>query len=383
MSAEQLCYNFDTYDSLRQWLHMVRKSQLDSGEIPGIVPTTGWGYAWGNGIVWDDVLVELPYQLYRFYGKREIVNENIEAIWRYLGYMKEKENTDGLFAYGLGDWCEAASVSEDACQTPLEVTASLTAIDLLEKAAFLFEVAGQDSRVEKAKKWQQEVRDAFRKKYVMEYTVNCLTQTAQAMALALDIFTTEEKDIAYQALLKLIRRDNSRFCVGIVGMKYLFDVLSEFGDSALALKLIADPAFPSYGYLIEKGATTLWEAFHDYEIVGDRIERKDKKSHITSFNHHFFGSVSAWFYQRIAGLFVISATELKIAPCLDCGLEWAEAEYHNEYGHIRVSWKRDGETVMLKVDNHGFKGCVEARFACEEKVSAKLVEGIYSSVLNL
>ncbi len=365
VSAEQLAYNFDGYDSFREWLHMVRKTQLESGEIPGIIPTTGWGYVGVNGLVWDKVLVELPYQLYRFHGKKEIVEENVEAIWRYMGYMKSKRNEEGLFAYGLGDWCEAGSFREDLCKTPLEVTASLSAIDFLQKASVLFGIVRQNDKADEAKRLEKDVKAAFRKKFVRNNVVGCLTQTAQSMALALKIFKEEEREPAYQELLKIIKRDNNRFCIGIVGAGYLFDVLSEFGNSELALRLVADPAFPSYGYLIERGATTLWEAFHDYKEDVDRIERKDGSSRTVSFNHHFFGSVSAWFFKRLAGLNVISAKEICISPCIECGLDWVETEYENEYGKVKLSWKRNEDSVILKIDNCGFKGSVCNRSSCE------------------
>ncbi len=365
VSAEQLAYNFDTYNSLREWLHMVRKSQLKSGEIAGIVPTTGWGYAWGNGLVWDNVLVEVPYQLYRFHGKQEIVEENAEAIWRYLGYMKSMRNSDGLFAYGLGDWCEAGAVREDVCKTPLEVTASLSAIDFFQKASVLFHIVGQEDKANEVETLEIDVKAAFRRKFVNNDVVSCLSQTAQSMALILGIFEEDERDIAYQELLKIIEKDNNRFCIGIVGARYLFDVLSEFGNSELALKLVADPAFPSYGYLINRGATTLWEAFHDYKKSGGRIERKDGEPHMVSFNHHFYGSVSTWFFQRLAGLNVISAKEISISPCIECGLEWVEAEYHNEYGNVQLFWKKNKGSVILKIDNRGFEGTVCFRDICE------------------
>lgn len=378
VSAEQLAYNFDTYNSLREWLYMVRKSQLKSGEIAGIVPTTGWGYAWGNGLVWDNVLVEVPYQLYRFHGKQEIVEENVAAIWSYLGYMKNMRNSDGLFAYGLGDWCEAGAVREDVCKTPLEITASLSAIDLLQKASVLFRIVGENDKANEAKAFEIDVREAFRKKFVDNNVVSCLSQTAQSMALSLGIFEEQERDAAYQELLQIIEKNNNRFCIGIVGARYLFDVLSEFGNSELALELVADPAFPSYGYLIDRGATTLWEAFHDYKEDGERIERKDGESHIVSFNHHFYGSVSTWFFQRLAGLNVISAKEILVSPCIECGLDWAETEYHNEYGNAKLSWKRDKDSVILKIDNHGFEGTV-----CLRHIYEPLVDGMKEYILDI
>ena len=306
------------------------------------------------------------------------MEENIEAIWKYLGYMRNKRNEDGLFAYGLGDWCEAGAPREDLCKTPLEVTASLSAIDLLQKASVLFHIAGKEDQANQAEEFEANVKRAFRKKYVSNHVVSCLSQTAQSMALALEIFKKEEREAAYQELLKIIKRDNNRFCVGIVGARYLFDVLSKFGNSELALKLVADPAFPSYGYLIKRGATTLWEAFYDYKENEDRMERKDGQSHIVSFNHHFYGSVSAWFFKRLAGLNIISVKEISISPCIECGLDWVEAEYENECGKVKLSWKRNKNLVILKIDNGGFRGTV-----CRKNICEPLLDGTREYILDI
>lgn len=375
-TAEQVNYNLDTYASAREWLHTVRKAQLDSGQIPGIIPTGGWGYEWGSGLIWDSVLVELPYQLYRFYGKTEIVEENVEAIWNYLAYMRSMENDSGLFDYGLGDWCEAGAIDETVSKTPSEVVISLAAVDLLEKAAYLFQVAGQAHRANDVKQYAGKIRAAFREKYIADCAVHCMSQTAQSMALALNVFEEYEKEDAYHKLLQIIEEDGMHLRFGFTGARYLFDVLSEFGNTQLALQLIVGPEFPSYGYCISEGATTLWEMFCELEEREGRMVRKDGNPSMLSMNHPAFGSVSAWFYRRLAGLNVISAQELCISPCIDCDLDWVEAEYGNEHGKIRISWKRQKDDAVLKVTNYGFTGKVQSKYLLDNgQKSAILSEG--------
>lgn len=358
VSAEQMCYNFDAYDSFREWLYTVRAAQLETGEIPGIIPTSGWGYTWGNGMIWDDVLVELPYQLYRFTGKREIVEENVDAIWRYMSHMRRQVNEDGLLAYGLGDWCETGAPSEDVCKTPLEVSASLTGVDFLRKAKDLFLVMEQKDRAACAERFEEALENAFRRKHIKDGYVSCRSQTAQAMALVLGIFKDTERPEAYRNLRKLTERDKNRMCVGVIGAKYLFEALSACGDSETALKLAADPTYPSYGYMVSYGANTLWEAIREYTEIDGKTVRADGMESIGSWNHHFWGSVSAWFYRRLAGICVISAREVEIAPSTDCGLTWVEAKFENDFGSIWVKWEKVQTNVLLQIRNQGFRGCV-------------------------
>lgn len=382
-TAEQINYNFDTYISAREWLNTVRKAQLETGQIPGIIPTGGWGYEWGSGLIWDSVLVELPYQLYRFYGKTEIVEENIESIWKYLSYMRGMENGSGLFDYGLGDWCEAGAIDETVSKTPPEVVISLAAVEVLRKAAFLFRVAEQEDRADEVERYAMKIRRTFRDKYITDCTVSCMSQTAQSMALAIGVFEEHEKDVAYRKLLEIIEEDGMCIRFGFTGARYVFDVLSEFGNTQLALQLIVGPKFPSYGYCIREGATTLWEMFCELAEEDGRKFRTDGNPSMLSMNHPAFGCVSAWFYRRLAGLNIISAQELLISPCIDCELDWVEAEYENECGNIKISWKRKKNCVILKLTNRGFQGTIIGKnFLNDKQEQIALSEGTTEYILK-
>lgn len=106
LSAEQMLYSFDAKQSLEQWLLQIRNAQTPNGVLPGIIPTAGWGFEWGNGPAWDSVLVELPFELYRFYGDEKTVIDNAEAINKYFAYIATRLNDDGLVNIGLGDWVQ-------------------------------------------------------------------------------------------------------------------------------------------------------------------------------------------------------------------------------------------------------------------------------------
>ena len=121
LSAEQMLLNFDIAESLREWLRCIRASQRNDGAIPGIVPTCGWGFAWGNGPSWDAVIVDLPYYIYKYDRNTDVICENADMTTKYLRYAKTRLDENGLAAFGLGDWN-----APDAKKTaPLIVTDSL------------------------------------------------------------------------------------------------------------------------------------------------------------------------------------------------------------------------------------------------------------------
>lgn len=352
LSAEQMLYTFDAYASLKQWLLCIRKAQRKDGALPGIIPTAGWGFQFGNGPAWDSVLIELPYQLYRFYGKDEIIKENAEAIEKYFGYIKTRINACGLIEIGLGDWCQTYTSAEGNYETLVEITDSLTIIDLAGKTAEMFGVIGRNA--EDIKQIGNCLKNSFRQKYIKDGQLTVKTQTAFAMCLQLNIFNAEEERKAYETLLSEIKKQNDHFRVGVIGYKYLFDELVKKGNQDLCFKLIAQKDFPSYGYIIDCGATTLWESFDKYEHINGRLVRKDGVERIPSFNHHFWGGVLAWIYRCIGWLNVKSADTVEITPTLFKGVNRAEISYNRNGKDIFVKWEKVSENIKLTVKNHGF-----------------------------
>lgn len=353
LSAEQILYSFDAHDSLAQWLLQIRNAQAENGALPGIVPTAGWGFTWGNGPAWDSVLVELTYQLYRFYGDEKVVRDNAEAIDKYFVYIAGRLNGDGLVNIGLGDWVQTYTKWEGDFETPVEITDSLTMLDLAAKATKIFDAAGMPS--EFICKFAEKLTLNFRKKYVSNGALSVKTQTALAMALQTGVFSAEEDGHAYADLTELIHKQEDHFRVGVVGYKYLFETLAAHGDHNLCFKLITQKSFPSYGYLVEQGATTLWESFEEYyRDEQGKLMRKDGVPRLPSFNHHFWGGVLAWFYKYIGWIDVADDNTIKIAPVFIDGVNGATITYARNGKSVTVTWKRNGKESEATVEVSGF-----------------------------
>ena len=341
LSAEQFYYNFGCKKDLREWFTSIRKAQGENGAVPGIVPTAGWGLAWGNGPLEDHAIVEIPYYDYKTHGDIEFLQENAQMIRNYFEYVeREKTLDDGLYEFGLLDWCEQRWEGLEKDVTPLEITDSLLVIDMLEKGAFIFNVLGDDyATVLKIR--ADRIRKTFREKYIDENLfVPCRKQTAQARAIAQGIFTKEELPKAVQNLIEIIKEDGDRTQVGVIGGRVIFDVLAQNGYHDLALKLIEQSKYPSYGYWVDKGYDTLLENF--YETVDNSIFRKDGML-VQSFNHHFWGFVSGFFYKYIAGLKINvdgkDANNLVISPLVFKGIN-----------HVDCTFNKDGKRLKYTVD---------------------------------
>lgn len=347
LSAEQMLLNLSAENSLREWLRNIRKAQREDGAMPGIIPTTGWGFHWGNGPAWDCVIVYLPFYIFKYRGNTDIIHENASMIMRYLNYMISKADDKGLLHFGLGDWCHAGM--ESGCKAPLELTDTIMGIDICQKASLLFEAAGLELQKGFADSIYVKLYTAARAHLIDTDTFTALgnCQTSQAMAIYYGIFTEEEKPKAFGKLVELIEEQDNLLDVGVLGARVIFHVLSQFGKSKLAYQMITTDRFPSYAYWINNGQTSLCETFRRTELLPD------------SHNHHFFGDISSWFIQNLAGIRInpkiTDCSHVVIAPSFIDELTFVNCKCETVNGDVHIKWSRDANTIILDCDIP--KGC--------------------------
>lgn len=339
LSTEHTLLNLEPDKNYREWMHNIRKAQADDGSLPGIVPTGGWGFAWGNGPAWDNVLVYVPYMTYLYRGDKTILRENAHAILRYLDYLSTRIREDGLVCCGLGDWCPVGR-GADQYKSPLEFTDTVLSMDICEKAAYIFGELGMEEQQAFARGLYDRLRRAGRERLLDLSAMTALgrCQTSQAMAIFYSLFDEGEKPEAFRRLLTFIHEQDDHMDVGVLGGRVLFHVLSAYGYSDLAYKMITRPDYPSYGCWLERGATTLRESFFP--------EDRD------SLNHHFWGDISHWFIRRLAGIHYNprrKGGEADIRPAFVEKLTFAEGWHEAPEGIIKVRWERTGGEIRLEI----------------------------------
>lgn len=342
LSAEHLLLNLEGERSYREWMRNIVKAQREDGALPGIVPTGGWGFHWGNGPAWDSVLIYLPYYVYLYRGDRAIVEESAHAIFRYLEYLTRVIRPDGLIAIGLGDWCPVGRGAGEY-KSPLEFTDTAVSMDLCRKAAYLFGEVGMDLQREFALSLEKRLYQAARERLIDTATMTALgnCQTSQSMAIHYGLFTPAEAPEALRVLLTQVEAADNHMDVGVLGARVLFHVLAEAGHTDLALEMITKRTFPAYGWWVELGATSLWELFTENQ---DTI-------HVGSLNHHFWGGISHFFIRHLAGIYYkpfLREGEADIRPKFPDALTHAEGFHRAPEGEISVSWKREasGEIAL-------------------------------------
>ncbi len=343
VSCEHMLLSFKVENSLKEWLYNVRAAQNSAGTIPGIVPTGGWGFAWGNGPIWDNVLIELPYQIYRYTGNTEVLKESIEAVYKYLVYAKNKRNEKGLLCYGLGDWVKPRGGKEVA---PKEFVDSVMIYQFAVKAAKMYEFLGLDAEKDFAHSFAGELRAAIIYEYINdnEGKVANEAQTAYVLAIIHKLFSSDGEKKAVKNLVKEINDYGMHDC-GMIGIRYLFYVLSRNGYADLAYDLIVSTKQNGYGRFVQDGFTTIPETFTYLDLEG--------KLSYMSLNHHFLGDISHFFISDIAGIRVndkfINPANIDIAPNFIKALENAKAHFDSTEGRIEVSWERKDGNILLSV----------------------------------
>ena len=318
----------------------IRYVSKPQGAKPGIVPTSGWGFAWGNGPAWDSVLIELPYRLYQYRGDLDSAKLCAPAIIKYLHYLTTRMDEHDLLAIGLGDWCPPGREAHEY-KSPLAFTDTVLSKDMADKAAFLFDKLNMPEQAAFARALSKRWKAAVRKYLIDENTMlaagNC--QTSQAMAIYYNIFEPAERKAAFEQLINLIEEQEYHLDVGVLGGRVLFHVLTDFGYSDLAFSMITRPDYPSYGNWIARGATTLWELFQP--------EGSDR---IGSLNHHFWGDISSWFTQALSGIRMAphgEPNEVDFCPSFISRLTHAEAFHIAPAGRIASAWERDEDDVIV------------------------------------
>ena len=235
-------------------------------------------------------------------------------------------------------------------KAPLEMTDTAVSVDMCEKAVRMFKAINKPIQSDFASALKEQLKGAARERLLDLNTMTALgnCQTSQAMAIAYNIFEPGEESTAFSRLLQIIQRDGGVMDVGVHGARVLFHVLAAFGHADLAYKMITQSKFPSFGWLVDIGATTLWENF-----------MKPETKWFDSRNHQFWGDVSHWFHRWIVGInYSAPEKRLEIAPQFIEGLEFAEGSFKANEGEIRVLWKKEDENIRLEVsapdDLNGF-----------------------------
>jgi alpha-L-rhamnosidase len=337
LSAEQVLYNFAAAAAYTKWLDDFPDVQRVSGALPGFLPSGGWGYNWGAGPAWDSAYIMIPWYLYLYRGDRDILRRHYAGMRKCLDFMASLA-TDHIVEFGLGDWCPPSpGPGSHKCPAALTNTAYYYADTRI--VARIAELLGKRSDARRLTALAAKIKAAARRHFYDRKTgrVAGHSQTSLACFLFQGLVEPDEIPAFTQMLLDEVAAYNDHIDCGILGTKYVMNVLTETGHADVAYRIATQRDFPSWGHWLAQGATTLWENWDGAH----------------SRNHHMFSDISAWFYKTLAGIVADPAhpgfKHIIIKPWPVGDLTHAEGSVMTPYGRVRSAWRRTPECFTLDV----------------------------------
>ena len=366
--APTLCFNEGAGAFLTRWMKNVRIDQQEDGQVPIIVPYLKAYKLFARAVQksdtscgWGDAVIQVPWAVYRAYGDRQILEENYDAMtkWmKYIQYRAETSHPDGYEQWDdahqersrylwntdfhYGDWLIPSVVLGNPDANAMNETAYAT-MGIVAPAYYAFsarsmaEIAETLGRTEDQKYYHElykKIRCAFIQEYVHEDgTLDADFQGIYVICLKNGLVDEEIRPKMVSHLRKMIRENGDCLDTGFLSVPFLMDVLCENGCRDIAYQLLYQTRCPSWLYEVEHGATTMWES---WGAIGE-----DGKVSTYSYNHYAFGCVGDWMYRELGGLKAAEAgyKKIEIRPALDCGLAYVHVSQHTPYGKAEVEWK--------------------------------------------
>ncbi len=333
IAIETGLYNFDGITIYEKWLADHRDEQQPNGVLPAIIPTSGWGYEWANGLDWTSTIAIIPWNIYMFYGDTKLLDDCYDNIKRYVDHVNEL-SPSGLTSWGLGDWVPVKSKSS------VELTSSayyFVDATILAKSAKLL---GKKDDFITYSALADKIKNAINTKYLNKETgiYGSGFQTELSVPLFWGLVPSQLKEKVSENLAKRVAADNFHLDVGLLGSKAVLNALSENGYADVAYKIASQETYPSWGWWIVNGASTLYENWP--------INNKSD----ASLNHIMFGEIGAWFYKALGGINPDPENpgfrNVLIEPHFVEGLNHFEVTHLGPNGTISSSWKRLANKIL-------------------------------------
>lgn len=321
-------FNSDCNKFFANYLKLIRADILPDGKIPSFVPffipvsvSTAGVPGWADGIC------VIPYTHYLHYGDINVIKDNLPYAVKHIDYyLSRSENYLLKLENPFGDWLSVERA--DDCDAISQCYFGLSA-KLISK---MYSLLGDEESALVYMKIYDGVKRAFRNHYMAENgQITGDSQTIYALSLYVGFVTVEEVKSHF---IKSVERAGWKLTTGFIGVKHLLPALCDVGEVDLAYKIIKETEYPSWGYTIKQGATTIWERWNGYTK-----ENGFETPGMNSFNHYSLGSCVEWLYSYVLGIKLSTDKDICISPALSKELSFAEGEYKSKNGKIRVEWK--------------------------------------------
>lgn len=356
--SQTAIFNMDMAAFFSKWVRDIRDDQADDGRFPDFAPHPGDPNSASSGApAWADAGVIVPWRAYQNYGDTRLLDEHFDAARRWVDYV-HRLNPNLLWLKGRnadyndwlnGDWVRQQGWPAKGGSVPNPIFATAFFAHSADLVARMAERTGRLAEAKSYRDLFEQIKAAFVKSFVqVDSRIEGDTQGGYALALNFNLLPNDARDKAAQHLVDGIERYHGHLSTGIQTTHRAMLELTQFGHNDVACRLLLNQTFPSWFYMIENDATTIWERWDGY-VKG----RGFQDPGMNSLNHWAFGAVGEWVWRNIVGInpdesrpgyqhFVIEPR-----PCGD--LTWAKGSYHSIRGLIRSEWRLEAGSLKLDV----------------------------------
>lgn len=343
-------YAFNNHALYTKWLEDIELEQTEEGSLPDVAPAF-WDIRSDN-MTWPGVFITAANMLYERYGDVEPIIKHYPAMKKWLAYMKEKYGAEGIITKDTyGDWCMPPERPELIhSQDPSRITAAgvISTAFYFDFCNLMAKFASLQDLTDDVSFYQAEAeatKQAFNAKYFNDeegyYDNN--TVTANILPLRFGMVDESQSQRVFENILRTTINDfDSHISTGVVGIQQLMRGLTDYNRGELALQIATNTTYPSWGYMVENGATTIWELWN-----GNTADPA-----MNSGNHvMLLGDLVIWLYDYLAG---IAPQEpgfkvVKMKPFPVKGLDYVKASYDSVYGTIQSSWKKENAQFVWDI----------------------------------
>ncbi|WP_420152046.1 family 78 glycoside hydrolase catalytic domain [Siphonobacter sp.] len=371
---------FDNSRLYAKWLDDIQQAQKADGSIPDVAPAF-WRY-YSDNVTWPGTYLMVANMLYRQFGDTESIRKHYPSMHKWMAYMAAQYTKDGLITKDkYGDWCvppeskELIHAKDPALQTDGVLLASATYIGLLD---LMQQFAQLLQKPEEARTYEQQavaMKKAFNEKFFQastgQYSNN--TVTANLLPLMYGIVPEKQQSQVFASIVdKIVKEQKSHISTGVIGTQWLMRGLAQHGRPDLAYTLATNRDYPSWGYMVENGATTIWELWNG----------NTANPEMNSANHvMLLGDLLIWYYEHIAGIKAQAPgfNVIEMKPDFPEGLTEVDASYRSGYGLIQSTWKKEKGQLSWSIQipgNTRAQVYIPARSVDEIKENGKKVTAV-------
>ena len=341
--TEESMLNFNMARFYTKYLRDIKLCQKLDGSLSDVVPP--YWKIYPADPAWGSAYITIAWYMYWYYNDIRVLDIHYKSMKLYIEFLSAVAKENIITIGKFGDWCPPMCIVSK--RTPIDLVSTWYYYHdtlLLSKIA---KILGKEEDYEFYTEKGLEIKDAFNKHFLkrtyeyikMSFTDRAISQTSNVLPLYLNMVPENKEKAIINSLVEIITNHyDCHIDTGIVGTRYIFEVLTTYGFPEIAYKMITQMSFPGYGYMIREGATTLWERWEKLESSG-----------MNSQNHIMLGSVDTWFYTTLAGIKSLAPgwKTFRIKPFISQDMTYARATLKTVKGLIYSAWEKTNSQLKL------------------------------------